>query len=570
MSRREIETILNQVEELLASGGTLPAEAEEAVEKLLNVVESLCSDNQTLSDEVKRLRQEQEKKKRSKTTSEKNEDDDKKRKDDSDHSSEKRRKQAKKNRPAHDRRTFKDLTVHDTIECPVDPSTLPPDAVRMPNEPKVVQDVVVKPNNILFERHVYYSAKQNKYFRGSLPSGYDLGDFGADLRALILSLKYCGNMSEPKIREFLENFDVQISSGSVSNILTKTADSFAGEFDDIVSAGLSSTPYQQTDDTSARVAGEFWHTHILCNPFYAAYFTRPQKDRLTVLEILQNTGDLRFQFGEETLDLLRTQFDIPNKWQQAIKEIGDVECGKTALALLLQEWFGDGNRQVRTAIEQAAAIVYYRHQTSVPVIETIVCDDAGQFKLLTEKLALCWPRLHKRGAGRHYEKLSPIVPGHAKLLDSFADRYWDYYRSLQEYCVNPSEEREALLRLEFDELFSTRTGYAALDERIAKTAAKKNELLTVLSVPGVPLHNNASELQARVSARRRDVSLHSRSVRGARAMDIFTTIVQTSKKLGVCAYEYLRDRISRRFELPSLATSIEDAAQMAANGLAIG
>ena len=91
------------------------------------------------------------------------------------------------------------------------------------------------------------------------------------------------------------------------------------------------------------------------------------------------------------------------------------------------------------------------------------------------------------------------------------------------------------MRLEFDELFSTRTGYAALDDRIAKTAAKRDELLTVLSVPGVPLHNNASELQARVSARRRDVSLHSRSVRGARAMDIFTTLVQTAKILGVSA-----------------------------------
>ncbi len=35
-----------------------------------------------------------------------------------------------------------------------DSSTLPPDAVRMPDESKVVQDVVVKPNNILFQRHV--------------------------------------------------------------------------------------------------------------------------------------------------------------------------------------------------------------------------------------------------------------------------------------------------------------------------------------------------------------------------------------------------------------------------------
>ncbi len=55
-----------------------------------------------------------------------------------------------------------------------------------------------------------------------------------------------------------------------------------------------------------------------------------------------------------------------------------------------------------------------RHQTSVPVIETIVRDDAGQFKLLTDKLALCWPRLHKHGAGRHYEKLSPV---RIRLLD---------------------------------------------------------------------------------------------------------------------------------------------------------
>ena len=564
MSRADIETILKQVERLLATAGALPAEAEQAVEKLLNVVEALSSYSQGLAAEVERLRQELEKKKKAKTTNQQNQDD-KKPKDDSNHSSEKRRKGDKRKRPAHDRRSFKDLTIHEEIECPVDPTTLPPDAVRVADESKVVQDVVIKPRNIRFQRHVYYSAKQNEYFRGPLPSGYDVGDFGADLRALILSLKYCGNMSEPKIREFLENFDVQISAGSVSNILTKTADSFAQEFDDIVSAGLSSTPYQQTDDTSARVAGNFWHTHILCNPFYAAYFTRPQKDRLTVLEILQNTSDLRFQLGEETLHLLRTEFDIPKKWQRAIEEIGNVECGKTSLALLLQEWFGNGNRQVRIAIEQAAAIVYYRYQTSVPVVETIVCDDAGQFKLLTERLALCW--IH---AGRHYEKLSPVVPRHAKLLDSFADRYWNYYRSLQEYRAGPSDEMAASLRMEFDELFSTRTGYAALDDRITKTAAKRDELLTVLSVPGVPLHNNASELQARVSARRRDVSLHSRSVRGARSMDIFTTLVQTAKILGVSAYAYLRDRISRRFELPSLATSIEAAAKMAVNGLASG
>ncbi len=552
MSRSCIQEILKEIEELLALAGDLPVEAELAVEKLLNVVEALSSDKQSLAQEVRRLKELLEKKKKDKTTGKGSGS-----KPNSNHSSEKRRRkrQSKKPTSAQDRRTFKDLTINETIECPVDPETLPPDAVQVEDEEVVVQDIQIEPRNIRFLRSVYYSASQDKYFRGPLPGGYDQGDFGADLRALILSLKYCGNMSEPKIREFLENFEVQISAGSISNILTKTAGSFAQEFNDIVQSGLASTPYQQTDDTSARVDGQFWHTHILCNPFYAAYFTRPHKDRLTVLEILQNTSDLRFEFGKETLELLQTEFHIPSKWRASIEQLGEVQFERATLATLLDGWFADGHRQLRTAIEQASAIVYYRHQTTVPVVETIVCDDAGQFKLLTDKLALCW--IH---AGRHYEKLSPIAPRHKKRLDSFLDRYWDYYQSLQRYRDGPTEELEKTLRQDFDELFSTRTGYDDLDARIAKTALKKDELLTVLSIPEVPLHNNASELQARVSARRRDVSLHSRSARGARAMDIFTTIAQTAKLHGISAYAYFRDRIRRQFGLPSLAQAIQNAA----------
>ena len=555
MSVVDVESVLAQVDELLAKAGDLPEEAALAVEKLLNVVEALCSDRKKFVEEVQRLREQLEQKKKGKN-SKNNRDDDAPTQDSSDHSSEERRRQRnKKRRPLRDRRSSKELTIHEEIQCPVDPDTLPLDAVRVDDEHVIVQDIEIKPRNIRFTRHVFYSAISKRLFRGPLPSSHDTGDFGADLRALIVSLKYCGNMSEPKIREFLENFDVQVSSGSVSNILTKTADSFAGEFDEIVAAGLASTPYQQTDDTSARVDGEFWHTHVLCNPYYAAYFTRPRKDRLTLLEVLQNTNDLRFLFGQETCDLLSEEFAVPAKWESEIMAVGEQEFDRPSLNAMLDEWFGEKNVQLRTAIEQASAIVNYRHQTSQPRVGTIVCDDAGQFKLLTTRLALCW--IH---AGRHYEKLSPLVPRHAKSLDGFLTRYWDYYQSLQDYRAGPSELFAARLRSEFDELFSTRTGYTALDDRIAKTSAKKSELLTVLDEPWLPLHNNASELQARVSARRRDVSLHSRSVRGARAMDIFTTIVQTSKLLGISSYAYLRDRVSKTFALPSLALSIQSAA----------
>jgi hypothetical protein len=557
MRTGELEAILKQVEQLLAQAGELPAEAELAVSKLLNVVEALTADRTALADEVARLRKLLEQKKKGKTTDgPQNSSDDQL--SNSDHSSEQRRRKRDKptRKPAVDRRSFKDLTIHETIECPVDLHTLPPDAVRIADEEVVVQDIEIKPKNTRFQRHVYSSAAEEKYYRGPLPAGYDQGDFSANLRALILSLKYCGNMSEPKIGEFLENFDVQVSAGSLSNILTNTAEEFEQEYHEVLTAGLSSTPYQQTDDTSARVRGQLWHTHILCNPFYTAYSTRPSKDRLAVLSVLQNTDDLRFRLNAETVQLLREEFKIPVKWQASLVALGaDVEFDARTLKTLLDGWFGERNGQTRTAIEQAAAIVYYRHQSSVSVVQTLVCDDAGQFKLLTEKLALCW--IHD---GRHYERLSPIVARHAQLLEEFLERYWDYYALLQDYRAGPTTELADHLRCQFDELFSTRTGYAALDDRIAKTEANRDALLTVLTVPEVPLHNNASELGARVSARRRDVSLHSRSERGARAMDIFTTLVQTAKKLGLSAFAYLRDRLSGSFELPSLAQSIRQAA----------
>jgi hypothetical protein len=567
MDMPDVQAIVERVELLLA-GEELSERVESAVRQLLNVVEALSSDNKSLADEVERLKKLLDQKKKDKTTGKGGDPNDPNQKPKTNHSSEDRRKklkdaQGKDKKPGdQDRRSFKDLPIHQTIECPVDPGTLPPDAVRLSDETVVVQDIEIQLKNIQFQRQVFYSAALKKYFRGPLPSGYDRGDFGAKLRALIICLKYCGNMSEPKIGEFLANFDVQVSRGSISNILTATAKDFEPDYQDMFQAGLSSTSYQQTDDTSARVQGKFWHTHILCNRFYTFYATRPRKDRLAVLSVLQNVpnaDDLRFRLGQETLALLQAEFsDVPKIWEKKLIDLGEVELDATQLKTMLDDWFGAGNQQLRTAIEQMAAIVYYRHQTAVPIVRTLLCDNAGQFKLLTSKLALCW--IHE---GRHYEKLTPVVPRHQEALAAFQDRFWTYYAALREYRAAPTEVWAAKLRAEFDELFATRTGYEALDDRIAKTQAKRDELLTVLDEPAVPLHNNDSELGARVSARRRDVSLHSRSERGVRAMDIFTTLVQTTKKLARSAYAYIRDRLTGVLPSPTLGQAI---LQTAASG----
>ena len=157
--------------------------------------------------------------------------------------------------------------------------------------------------------------------------------------------------------------------------------------------------------------------------------------------------------------------------------------------------------------------------------------------------------------GRHYKKLTPAVPLHRVQLKEFLTKYWDYYHELLQYKKTPSEQLAKTLAKQFDDLFSTVTGYQHLDDRIKKTKQKKDSLLLVLRYPELPLHNNTSELGARKQARYRDISFHTMNKKGTEAKDTFMTIIQTAKKLGLNTFKYLRDRISKK-QIPSLVEQI--------------
>jgi hypothetical protein len=101
-----------------------------------------------------------------------------------------------------------------------------------------------------------------------------------------------------------------------------------------------------------------------------------------------------------------------------------------------------------------------------------------------------------------------LVPVHREKLEEFLGMYRDYYGKLPEFKKIPNSDEATRLSAEFSSLFSTKTGYPVLDDRITKTLAKKSELLVTLKHPEVPLHNDESELGARAQVRRRDVSLH--------------------------------------------------------------
>lgn len=442
--------------------------------------------------------------------------------------------------------------------CPVDREQLPDDAEFKGYETKVVQDVLIKTDNVRFKREVYHSPTLNKTYIGRVPQGYE-GEFGPHLNSQIVAMKYVNNMSIPKIAEFFKNVGIVISGSYISTRLTrpKHMDVFHQEKSQMYQASLESSSYQQIDDTGSRVDGQNHYTHVVCNPGCTAFFTTPRKDRLTVLDVLRNFESRRFLFNEETFRLLE-QLKVPKKLIQALHDVDSHQAlNEQEMEELLRQVFPDPSKGKlhRTRIMEASAIAWYHQDSGISIVKVLLGDDAPQFKLLTDELSLCW--VHD---WRHYKRLRPIVPMHQAQLSAFGTRYWEYYHQLYLYKQSPSDERARSLSAEFDILFSTRTGYDELDERIAKTQAKKQDLLTVLTHPEVPLHNNRSEHAARVQKRRQDVSLQTKTKEGTRSQDTMMSIVETCKKLGVSAYHFIYDRVSQTFRMPSLAELIRTQA----------
>lgn len=519
--------------------------ARQAIGLLLNLVEELKSENDTLREEAQALRDEV-----NRLQGEQGQPTVKpgKKQPRQDHSSEKERRRPKKWRKGSKVDKIK-IDREETLT--LGQSYLPSDAEFKGYEAVVVQDIQVKTDTVRFLKEKYYSASQRQIYLAPLPAGYQ-GQFGPGLRALVITLYYGAEMTEPKIIEFLSHFGLSISTGQLSNLLIKGQERWHTEKDEIYQAGLESSCWQHIDETSTRVDGQNYYCHVLGNPLYTAYFTRPRKDRLTVIEILQNVAEAPLLLNEQTPAWLDT-FALP-QWVQRVVAGWPQQTLLTYAQLqeLTNTHLKRLNEQQQARIFEAAALsAYYRHPTR-PIVPLLLSDDAPQFRDITNKQALCW--IHE---GRHYKKLTPFLDYHRQLRDEFKTTFWNFYAKLQRYRASPALEQAAVLSREFDTLFSTVTGYQALDRRIAKTKAKKDKLLMVLHHPEIPLHNNPAELGARRRVRKRDVSFGPRTTDGLTAWDTFMTLADTAKKLGVSFFAYVYDRIAGVNTLPSLAVIIK-------------
>jgi hypothetical protein len=508
------------------------------VEEMSQTIQALQSENQRLKDENNRLKGEQGQPpiKPNHPSAPTN------------YSSEKERQTTG---PRKRRRKRDTIQIDREVTLEVDPTILPPDAVFKGYDEVVVEDLLVRTDTVLFRKEVFYSAAEGKTYLAPLPPGYE-GSYGPGCKALALALYFGGQMSGPKILDFFASAGLAVSSGLLSNWLVKDQETFHAEKDAVFEAGLRSSAWQHIDDTVTRVDGHNQYCHIVCNPLYTAYLTTPNKDRLTIVDVLRNGRERSFMLNAEALNYLE-HMRLAARHRERLQRLPHDELLDSATVdHLLAEYLPDLGPRQHQWVLTAMAIAAYHAQLEWPVIDLLIADDAPQFRWVTEQLALCW--VHE---GRHYKKLSPFVPYHRTWLDEFLDQFWTFYHDLLAYREQPSLETRAQLNTRFDELFGTVTGYAVLDDRIAKTRVKKEALLQVLDHPEIPLHNNPAELGARARVRKRLVSFGPRSPDGIRAWDTFMTLAATTKKLSLSFYEYVYDRVSHANHIPCLADLID-------------
>ncbi len=387
-------------------------------------------------------------------------------------------------RGKHPRSKKTGLTFHNINR--LKPDTIPEGAIFKGTRKYDIQDLVCQAYNTRYEIE-RWQLPDGTYIEGQIPLHIQ-GHYGAALRAHVITLAHSCRVSEELILEQLRRYKIAISAGQLHAMLTEKHDQFHAEKADLLEAGIASGQIQ-TDDVGTRHCSKNCYTNVICNEYFVHLTTTNSKNRINFLTILaQGRGEYRF--NQDAYDYLATHRDT--EWLiQAFKIRQDPvfhtqDPGKTFL-----EEFGHLNSNtIRLLTEAGLFASLIEH--GVPKNLNIHSDDAPQFEIF--KQSLCW--IHEE---RHYRKLIPSHPELATEIEKVREGIWQLYQDLKAYKQFPNELTRCQISKAFDVLFNPEklTPYCVLNNRLSLTYAKKDRLLFVLECPTTPLHNNLSETGGR-------------------------------------------------------------------------
>jgi hypothetical protein len=441
-----------------------------------------------------------------------------------------------------------------------------PDGSRFKgHEPFLVQDLVISASATCYLRERWITP-DGRTILAPLPEGID-GHFGPELRRFVLMQYHQGQSTLPRLAALLRSVGVVISKRQLQRLLTDKQADFVAEAEDVLRAGLETSPYvsahrfaKRADvpegvrrtDTGARHKAKNGFCTQIGNDWFTWFGTRASKSRLNFLDLLR-AGHSDYVLNDAAYGYMRkhslsapliaslraereTHFADRAAWQAHLDRLGFTALDVTPEPAdrFAGHRFASRPDPVRVATEGA---LWGSVQSHKFLSESVVLsDDAGQFNV--GRHALCW--VH---AERLVHKLNTFTDKHRAAQKRVRGLIWDFYASLKAYRLKPSRRRSVALRARFDRIFLRRTSFVTLDRLLARLHANKTELLMVLDRPEIPLHTNGSENDIRCYVTRRKVSAGTRSDVGRDCRDAFLGLAKTCDKLGIAVWDYLGSRL---------------------------
>lgn len=413
----------------------------------------------------------------------------------------------------------------------------------------VIQEIAFDRQNICFEIERFYSSEYGKVVEGIIPAQYQGYQYGPKVRAFILHLFYHGDCTHNKIRLMLKGIGIKICNQTINNILLESYTDLEQEFENKRVQAIEKYQYQHIDDTGAKVlkAGIPCYTYVCSNPEFTSLFTTDSKARSAAVDALTRKRERLYKMNQRALEIM-VGLTGNFKMRKLLKShIGDKIYNDNDVQDFLNG-LGIGFHQIRD-LKTAMHVGAMADGHLGPIGETLVSDDAKNYHGILLKHVLCW--VHEL---RHYKLLPVMYEEHELLLEKFIARAWDTVELIEKYQVEPSEFLLQKILERIQKLFIDSSGWSVLDEQKKLTAGKFERLLLPLYNSNIPTNNNLAERDLRGRVIKRKVSLFNQSWNGAKAWDLWTSLKETCRKIGVNFWIFIEDRVSLEFKLPALVS----------------